>query len=73
MQLNSAGRASRVLATRRSVAGDAACGFVFAKAPGYEADDFLAAAVADEERLKDRRQLRGELKSVTVSRMFTLH
>jgi DNA polymerase I len=27
-----------------------ACGFVFAKAPGYEADDFLAAAVADEER-----------------------
>ena len=28
----------------------AACGFVFAKAPGYEADDFLAAAVADEER-----------------------
>ena len=46
----------------------AACGFVFAKAPGYEADDFLAAALADEERLKDRRQLRGELKSVTVSR-----
>ena len=28
----------------------AACGFVFAKSPGYEADDFLAAAVADEER-----------------------
>ena len=28
----------------------AACGFVFAKAPGYEADDFLAAAVAEEER-----------------------
>jgi DNA polymerase I len=28
----------------------AACGFVFAKAPGYEADDFLAAAAADEER-----------------------
>ncbi len=27
-----------------------ACGFVCAKAPGYEADDFLAAAVADEER-----------------------
>ena len=24
----------------------AACGFVFAKSPGYEADDFLAAAVA---------------------------
>jgi len=28
----------------------AAWGFVFAKSPGYEADDFLAAAVADEER-----------------------
>src|SRR5205823_11520852 len=28
----------------------AACGFVGAKAPGYEADDFLAAAVAAEER-----------------------
>src|SRR5262245_3004048 len=27
-----------------------ACGFAFAKAPGYEADDFLAAAVAREER-----------------------
>lgn len=27
-----------------------ACGFASAKAPGYEADDFLAAAVADEER-----------------------
>jgi DNA polymerase-1 len=27
-----------------------ACGFVFAKSPGYEADDFLAAAVAYEER-----------------------
>jgi DNA polymerase I len=27
-----------------------ACGFVDAKAPGYEADDFLAAAVAKEER-----------------------
>ncbi len=27
-----------------------ACGFANAKAPGYEADDFLAAAVADEER-----------------------
>jgi len=27
----------------------AACGFAFAKAPGYEADDFLAAAVAQEE------------------------
>jgi DNA polymerase-1 len=27
-----------------------ACGFAFAKAPGYEADDFLAAAVAQEER-----------------------
>jgi DNA polymerase I len=27
----------------------AACGFVCAKSPGYEADDFLAAAVADEE------------------------
>jgi DNA polymerase I len=29
----------------------AACGFASAKAPGYEADDFLAAAVAHEERL----------------------
>lgn len=28
----------------------AACGFAYAKAPGYEADDFLAAAVANEER-----------------------
>src|SRR5256714_2191738 len=28
----------------------AACGFASAKAPGYEADDFLAAAVATEER-----------------------
>jgi DNA polymerase-1 len=28
----------------------AACGFAYAKAPGYEADDFLAAAVAFEER-----------------------
>jgi len=28
----------------------AACGFSCAKAPGYEADDFLAAAVASEER-----------------------
>ena len=28
----------------------AACGFAHAKAPGYEADDFLAAAVAQEER-----------------------
>jgi len=27
-----------------------ACGFMNAKAPGYEADDFLAAAVAEEER-----------------------
>src|ERR1700737_710128 len=27
----------------------AACGFVCAKSPGYEADDFLAAAVANEE------------------------
>jgi DNA polymerase-1 len=29
----------------------AACGFANAKAPGYEADDFLAAAVATEERV----------------------
>ena len=29
----------------------AACGFASAKAPGYEADDFLAAAAAREERL----------------------
>jgi DNA polymerase I len=28
----------------------AACGFAFAKAPGYEADDFLAAAAAAEEK-----------------------
>ena len=28
----------------------ASCGFPYAKAPGYEADDFLAAAVAQEER-----------------------
>jgi DNA polymerase I len=28
----------------------AACGFAWAKAPGYEADDFLAAAVAAQER-----------------------
>jgi DNA polymerase-1 len=28
----------------------ASCGFAWAKAPGYEADDFLAAAVASEER-----------------------
>src|SRR6185295_1688620 len=28
----------------------AACGFANAKAPGYEADDFLAAAVSKEER-----------------------
>jgi DNA polymerase-1 len=28
----------------------AACGFAWAKAPGYEADDFLAAAVEQEER-----------------------
>src|SRR5215469_10833322 len=27
-----------------------ACGFACAKSPGYEADDFLAAAVAEEER-----------------------
>ena len=27
-----------------------ACGFATAKAPGYEADDFVAAAVAKEER-----------------------
>jgi DNA polymerase I len=31
----------------------AACGFVNAKAPGYEADDFLAAAVKAEERWKN--------------------
>jgi DNA polymerase I len=28
----------------------ASCGFAYAKAPGYEADDFLAAALAQEER-----------------------
>jgi DNA polymerase-1 len=31
-----------------------ACGFVNAKAPGYEADDLLAAAVASEERRRGR-------------------
>ena len=31
-----------------------ACGFAAAKAPGYEADDFLAAAVAQEESRKGR-------------------
>jgi len=31
-----------------------ACGFAYAKAPGYEADDFLAAAVAQEESRKER-------------------
>jgi DNA polymerase I len=31
----------------------AACGFANAKAPGYEADDFLAAAVAREERRRE--------------------
>jgi DNA polymerase-1 len=29
-----------------------ACGFADAKAPGYEADDFLAAAAAEETRRK---------------------
>jgi DNA polymerase-1 len=33
----------------------AACGFANAKAPGYEADDFLAAAVAREEKRRDGR------------------
>jgi DNA polymerase-1 len=37
----------------------AACGFVCAKSPGYEADDFLAAAVADEE-------LRGDIAVVAT-------
>jgi DNA polymerase I len=32
----------------------AACGFANAKAPGYEADDFLAAAVAEERRRRGR-------------------
>jgi DNA polymerase I len=31
----------------------AACGFANAKAPGYEADDFLAAAATEEERRRD--------------------
>jgi DNA polymerase-1 len=35
----------------------AACGFANAKAPGYEADDFLAAAVAREERRRDGRAI----------------
>ena len=33
----------------------AACGFANAKSPGYEADDFLAAAVAEEERRQRHR------------------
>src|SRR4051812_26504566 len=32
----------------------AACGFAVAKAPGYEADDFLAAAVAAEEKRRGK-------------------
>ncbi|MBV9064720.1 MAG: 5'-3' exonuclease [Methylobacteriaceae bacterium] len=35
----------------------AACGFANAKAPGYEADDFLAAAVAREERRREGRAI----------------
>src|SRR5436305_4392341 len=35
----------------------AACGFANAKAPGYDADDFLAAAVAREERRRNGRAL----------------
>jgi DNA polymerase-1 len=35
----------------------AACGFANAKAPGYEADDFLAAAVAREERRRTGRAI----------------
>jgi DNA polymerase-1 len=35
----------------------AACGFANAKAPGYEADDFLAAAVAREERRRNDRAI----------------
>ena len=35
----------------------AACGFANAKAPGYEADDFLAAAVAREEKRRDGRAI----------------
>jgi DNA polymerase-1 len=35
----------------------AACGFANAKAPGYEADDFLAAAVAREERRRNGRAI----------------
>lgn len=35
----------------------AACGFANAKAPGYEADDFLAAAVAREERRPEGRAI----------------
>jgi DNA polymerase-1 len=35
----------------------AACGFANAKAPGYEADDFLAAAVARDERRRDGRAI----------------
>jgi DNA polymerase-1 len=34
-----------------------ACGFANAKAPGYEADDFLAAAVAREEKRRDGRAI----------------
>jgi DNA polymerase-1 len=35
----------------------AACGFANAKAPGYEADDLLAAAVAREEKRRDGRAI----------------
>ena len=35
----------------------AACGFANAKAPGFEADDFLAAAVAREEKRRDGRAI----------------
>ena len=51
----------------------AACGFVCAKEPGYEADDFLAAAVAAETRRKGRTLVATgdrdafQLASVTVT------
>jgi DNA polymerase-1 len=44
----------------------AGCGFAFAKAPGYEADDFLAAAVAQEERYGDRGERRPRRVSARV-------
>jgi hypothetical protein len=45
-----------------------ACGFVSAKSPGYEADDFLTAAVASEELHLERLLWRPE-----TALLFSLH